>query len=142
MLFSVLLWGQLVTPPPGGSGGGGGAMSPLGVAFGSTVSGAPALIADTAYFQAASACTITSWTITLNAGTATFDIWKVANGTAVPTNVNTIVASAPPTIASGTVATGSTLTGWTVAVAAGDIFGFNLKTVNTATYASLQLTCN
>lgn len=24
MLFSVLLWGQLVTPPPGGSGGGGG----------------------------------------------------------------------------------------------------------------------
>lgn len=114
---------------------------PFGVAFGSTAAGASVLIADTAYLQVASACTISSWTITVNAGTATFDVWKVANGTAIPTSANTITASALPAIASGTVATSSTLTGWSTSVAAGDIFGFNLKTVATATYASLQLAC-
>ena len=49
---------------------------------------------DVAYFTIPYACTISAWNITVNAGTVTFDIWKVASGTAVPTVANTITAAA------------------------------------------------
>jgi hypothetical protein len=105
-------------------------------------SGSPALVADTAYITVPHACTIAAWNITVNAGTATFDIWKVATGTAIPTSSNSITASAQPAISTGTAIHSTTLTGWTTSVSANDIVGINLKIVSTATFASIVVECD
>lgn len=88
--------------------------------------------------------TIVAWDITADTGTCTFDIWKIATGTAVPTVTNTITASAKPALATGTAIHSTTLTGWStgVNVAANDIFGFNLDAVATATKLTLVLQIN
>lgn len=88
------------------------------------------------------ACTIAAWNMTLDAGTATIDVWKIATGTAIPTVTNTITASALPAIASGTALHSTTLTGWTTAVAANDIFVLQIKTVATAKFVEIDLQCN
>jgi hypothetical protein len=87
-------------------------------------------------------CTIAAWNITVNAGTATFDIWKIATGTAIPTSSNSITASAQPAISTGTAIHSTTLTGWTTSVSANDIVAIQLKTVATATFASMVVECN
>jgi hypothetical protein len=87
------------------------------------------------------ACTIQAWNMTVDTGTATVDIWKVASGTAIPTITNTITASALPAIASGTALHSTTLTGWTTSVSANDIIAFNLNTVASATMVSIVLQC-
>ena len=125
-----------------GATGSTGANQGFGASFGSVASGSPALVSDTSYFTLPQACTISGWAIAVNAGTATFDIWKISSGTAIPTVSNSITASAQPTIASGTVAQSTTLTGWSTSVSANDIVAINLQTVATATFASLVLTCN
>jgi hypothetical protein len=133
---------------PTGSGGATGATgatgvpSPFGASFGSTSASATALTADTAYFTWPNTCTIKSWSINVDAGTATFDIWKIATGTAIPTISNSITASAQPAIASGTSIKSTSMSGWTTSVSAYDIFGINLKTVATAKFASLTVECN
>lgn len=96
----------------------------------------------TTYFTLPFACTITAWNITVDTGTITFDIWKIATGTAIPTSANSITAAALPAISSGTAVHSTTLTGWTTAVAANDIFGININTVASATKASLVVSCN
>lgn len=95
-----------------------------------------------AYLTVPFACTISAWNMSLDTGTATVDAWKVATGTAIPTVANTITASATPAIASGTSIHSTTLTGWTTAVAANDIMGFNLKAVSAATFVNLTLECD
>ena len=97
---------------------------------------------QTTYFTVPFACTIQAWNITVDTGTITFDIWKIATGTAIPTVANTITASALPAISTGTAIHSTTLTGWTVSVSANDIFGVNVNTVSTATKASLILQCS
>jgi hypothetical protein len=114
----------------------------FGASFGSVASGSPALVSDTAYLTVPHACTIAAWNITVNAGTATFDIWKVATGTAIPTSSNSITASAQPAISTGTAIHSTTLTGWTTSVSANDIVGIQLKTVSTATFASIVVECD
>jgi hypothetical protein len=88
------------------------------------------------------ACTIAGWNATVDTGTITFDVWKIATGTAIPTVTNTITASALPAIASGTALHSTTLTGWTTSVAANDMFGFKISAVASATLASLVLECD
>jgi hypothetical protein len=83
--------------------------------------------------------TITGWDIVTDAGTATVDVWKIATGTAKPTVTNTITASARPAISTGTVIHSTTLTGWTTAVAANDVLGFNLDAVATAKYITVNV---
>ncbi len=96
------------------------------------------------YFTFPFGCTIAAWNITISpADTATFDIWKIATGTAIPTVANTIVAAAAPAIASGTAIHSTTLTAWTTTVSANDIFGIKLQAVGgTATQATLNVECN
>lgn len=95
----------------------------------------------TDYYTVPFACTINAWNMTVNTGTATVDVWKVASGTAVPTVTNTITASATPAISTGTALHSTVLTGWTTAVAANDVVAFNLKAVASATKVSLVLQC-
>jgi len=96
----------------------------------------------TSYFTVPFACTISAWNITVDTGTITFDVWKVATGTAIPTSGNSITASALPAISSGTAVHSTTLTGWTTSVAANDIFAVNINTVASATKASLIVECD
>jgi hypothetical protein len=127
-------WEACATPASPGQG--------FGASFGSVASGASALVVDTAYFTVPKACTINAWNINVNAGTATFDVWKVATGTAIPTVTNSITASAQPAISTGTSLHSTSMSGWTTSVAANDIVAVNLKTVATATYASLVVECD
>lgn len=93
------------------------------------------------YTWTGGACTIAYWTITADTGTITYDIWKIATGTAIPTVSNTIVASAAPALATGTAIKSTTMTGWTTSVADGDIFGFKITAISGATQSSIVLQC-
>jgi len=113
----------------------------FGTTFGDT-GGSALTSGSVVYFTVPYACTIAAWNISVDAGTATLDIWKIATGTAIPTVSNTITASALPAISTGTSIHSTTLTGWTTAVSANDIFGIQLKTVATAKFVEIDIQCN
>lgn len=72
--------------------------------------------------------TIVEWSLVANAScTCVLDVWKSAG--ALPTNANTITASAKPGLTAASVGGSTTLTGWTTAVTAGDVLGFELESL-------------
>jgi hypothetical protein len=76
--------------------------------------------------------TITSWTMLPDqSGSAVVDI-ATDTYAGYPT-FTSIVAAAPPTLATAAKATDSTLTGWTIAVTAGDLLRFTLSSASTVT---------
>lgn len=93
------------------------------------------------YFTASFTGRITGWSITATGTnpTCTIDVWKIGAGTALPTVANTITAAAKPALSTGNAKRSSNLTGWTVAFAAGDIFGFNVDAVTAATKITFEL---
>lgn len=113
----------------------------FGTTFGDTT-GLALTAGSIVYMTVPYACTIAGWDISVDAGTATIDIWKIATGgTANPTVSNTITASALPAISTGTLKRSTTLTGWTTAVAALDTFAFKLQAVATAKFVEIDVTC-
>lgn len=96
---------------------------------------------QTAYFTVKRACKISSWDINVDAGTITFDIW-ISTGTAIPTAGNSITASALPALSTATAIHSTTLSGWTLPVAANSNVAININTVATTKYASLVVGCN
>jgi len=85
-------------------------------------------------------CTITGVKMLADqTGSIVVDIWKDTYANYPPTDADSITASAPPTISSGTKATDTTLTGWTTAISAGDILRFNVDSVADVTRLSLSL---
>jgi len=100
------------------------------------------------YFTVPTACTIAAapgggpaWTIEVDAGTATIQLWGVAAGTANPTSSNNLISSATyyPAISTGTVKQSTVLTDWTTAITAGEILGADLSTVSGVGYINFQL---
>lgn len=90
------------------------------------------------YFRVPFSGTITGYALTSDvSGSAVIDIWKVNN--AIPTIVDTIDASALPTLSSQQYVNSTTLTGWTTSVSAGDVFGYNLNSASTVTRLTLEL---
>jgi len=86
------------------------------------------------------ACTIVSVTMLADqAGSIVVDIWKKDYANFPPANGDSITAAAPPTIAAAQKSQDSTLTGWTTAIAAGDILAFNVDSVSTITRVLLSL---
>lgn len=89
--------------------------------------------------------TITGWTIEATgvSPTATFDVWKIASGTALPTVANTIMGT-KPALTTGNAVKSTTLTGWTTSIAAGDILIINVDAVTAATKINfgLEITFN
>jgi hypothetical protein len=82
--------------------------------------------------------TITGWTLIADvSGSASITV-KKGTFSAFPTN-SSIVASAPPTLSSAQKATSTTLTGWTTAVAAGDVLEFVLTSATTVKRLILEL---
>jgi hypothetical protein len=86
------------------------------------------------------AVTLLSADAAVTAGSIVIDIWKAPYASYPPTVANTITASAKPTLSSATKSRDTTLTGWTTAVAAGDILGFKVDSVATLTRVTLALT--
>lgn len=96
---------------------------------------------QTVYVVASATCAFHDWSILVDTGTATVDVWKITSTTALPTITNTVTASTTPAITTGTKAASSTLTGWTTSVTSGDVVAINLKTVASATLVSFALAC-
>ena len=75
-------------------------------------------------------CEILEYTLLANeSGSIVIDVWKDTYANYPPTDADSITASAPMTISSSTKGQDSTLTGWTVALSAGDILRFNVDSV-------------
>lgn len=72
-------------------------------------------------------------------GDAVMDVWLDTFGNYPPTVADTITASAKPTISSDDNSEDTTLTGWTTAVTAGDVLGFNLDSIDTIQRITLEL---
>lgn len=88
------------------------------------------------------ACTISSWDMLVDAGTATVQTWKIATGTAIPTASNTISVSGVP-ITSGTAIHSTALNDFTTtSIAANDILAFKLAAVSTAKYIYFGVQCD
>lgn len=108
----------------------------------------PPAVGTTCYVRCPFAGTLTGWRINgdkasdLSAGSCVVDVWKIASGSAYPTVADTIAASAKPTLTSQLLASNDTLTGWTTAIAAGDIIGFNVDSATTLTRISVELIYN
>ena len=86
------------------------------------------------------ACTINQVTMLADqTGSAVVDIWKDTYANYPPTDADSITASAVPTISSATKSQNATLTGWTTAIAAGDILGFNVDSAATITRLTVSL---
>jgi hypothetical protein len=111
---------------------------------GSFDGGGTALTAGkTTYVTVPFGCTIAAFNILVDTGTASFDVWKIGTGTAIPTVANTILTGGFLSISTGTALHSTTLTRFTTtAVSANDILGINLQAVASATFAQLVVQCN
>lgn len=92
------------------------------------------------------ACTIQQVTLLANVScSAVVDIWTTTYANfAPPTHPavgDAITGSAKPTITTAEKAQDATLIGWTTAVAAGTIFGFNVNSNDNATRLTIALKC-
>lgn len=86
------------------------------------------------------ASTIVGWSIIATGSSPgiTFDVLKIASGSALPTA--SITASAQPALTStANAAASTTLTGWTTSAAANDMVGVKVTVPGNATWASFQL---
>jgi hypothetical protein len=72
-------------------------------------------------------------------GSIVIDIWKDSYTNYPPTNEDSITASAPPTLSSAAKSQDTTLTGWTVLIAAGSILRMNVDSVTTTQRVTLAL---
>jgi hypothetical protein len=85
-------------------------------------------------------CTINRWDISADqSGSITVDVWKAAG--AIPVAGNKISASAPLTLSTAQLAQNGSLSGWTLGVSSGDVFGFSVATATTVTRVTGQLWC-
>lgn len=88
------------------------------------------------------ACTVKSYDIILTGGgTATFLLWKVGPGTALPTSGDSISTSGFSISSGAAVHSANVSDLTTTAIGTNDIVGINLSAVATATKARLQVQC-
>lgn len=69
--------------------------------------------------------------------TATVDVWKIASGTALPTNTDTITGGQEAALAAGNriqTTTAADIASWTKTITAGDVAAVNLDAVANATW--------
>lgn len=87
------------------------------------------------------ACTITKWTLLADqSGSIVVDIWKDSYANFPPVVGDVITASAKPTLTSAAKGQSAALTGWTTAIAAGDVLRFNVNSAATVQRVLLALT--
>ena len=72
-------------------------------------------------------------------GSIVVDIWKDSYASYPPTVADSICASAKPTLSSAEKSEDATLTGWTTAIAAGDVLRFNVDSATTVQNVTIIL---
>lgn len=72
-------------------------------------------------------------------GSIVVDVWRDTFANYPPTNADTITAGAELTISSATNVEDSILSGWTKRFTKGDVFGFNVDSITTATWCYVSL---
>lgn len=81
---------------------------------------------------------IDRWDIVADqSGSAVVDVWKVAG--AIPTDANRIAGTEKLTLSAQQLASDTSLSSWTTAVTAGDVFGFELESVTTCTRITAEV---
>ena len=102
--------------------------------------GSVVLVNSRTFFRIPRAGTITGWSIVAEgtSPTATFDVWKIASGTALPTVTNTIFGT-KPALVTGNAITSTTMAGWTTSFATNDIFAINVDACAAATKVQLLI---
>jgi hypothetical protein len=90
------------------------------------------------------ACTIQSAVLqALTSGDLVVDVWAAPFVVgSPPTITNSIVASAPPTLSSADSSINTTLTGWSLSLAAGTWLRYNINSASTLTHFTLSLVCS
>lgn len=86
------------------------------------------------------AVTLLSTDAAVTSGSIVIDIWKDTYANYPPVVGDSITASAKPTLASATKSRDTTLTGWTTAIAAGEVLAFSVSSATTVTKVALTLT--
>jgi len=130
-IITAAIWNQDVVANPV-------ALTPSGVAILIDGSGAAIATGSKRPFFAPAKCDWTSVTLLADqSGSTVVDIWKDTYANWPPTDGDSITSTTPPTITSATKSTDSTLSGWTKAVTAGDIFLPNVDSCTTITWVVL-----
>jgi hypothetical protein len=102
--------------------------------------GAPIVVGTYGFVRVPFDCTIVSAeTLADQSGSISVDVWKKAYSGFPPASGDKISASAPMALSSAQKNVDTTLTGWTVALKAGDILSFNVSSVTTCTRVNLYL---
>ena len=86
------------------------------------------------------AATLLSTDAAATAGSIVIDVWKDTYANYPPVVGDSITASAKPTLSSANKSKDTTLTGWTTAIAAGDVLGFSVTSAAPVTRVVLTLT--
>lgn len=87
------------------------------------------------------ACALAAWTISADAGTATFKVWKKATGTAIPT-ISDVINTSGVSLSTGTHVRSTTLTDFTDTTwDAGDQIIFALTAVSGAAWVTVRVEC-
>jgi hypothetical protein len=108
--------------------------------FGITIDGGGSVITTgvKGYIEVPFAMTIDTATFLCDqSGSIVVDVWKDTYANYPPVDADSITAAAPPTISGATKSQDTTLTGWTLTVAAGVVMGFNVDSVTTVTRCHL-----
>jgi hypothetical protein len=112
--------------------------------IGITVDGGGGVVPTTGvkgYIRVPYSGTITGWTLFGDVpGSCQFDL-KKSTFAGFPPTVS-IVASDPPKLVAQQAAESATLTGWTLAITAGDVLSFNLVSVSTLSRITLEIQVN
>lgn len=124
--------------PPGPPGAGGSASYRTACAT-FDGNGSPPTAGTVGYLVVPFAGTIDRWDVVADqVGSATIDVWKAAG--AIPTDANRIAGTEKPTLSAAQLASDTSLTTWTtLAVAVGDVFGFELETCSTCTRVTVEV---
>lgn len=127
----------------GNAGGGATANQVIG-SFGATFDGggAPLTVGTKAYTRVPFACTVTGWSVIVDTGTATVDVWRQATAaTDLPAVGDEIAGTDHPTIAANNVVKAAVGAWTSTAIAADDVIAFNIDAASGVTWLQVVIEC-
>ena len=102
--------------------------------------GSAITVGEKGHLEIPFACTIKRVTMLADqSGSIVVDIWKDTYAAFPPADGDSITSGAVPTISGAQKSQDATLTGWTTAIAAGDILAFNVDSAATITRVTISL---
>lgn len=119
-------------------------LSSVSFQFGATFDGqgSSILLNTVTYFRMTKSGTINSWSILAlgSSPTCTLDIWKIADGTVLPTVADSITPLGKPALATGNAISSTNTTGWTTtSFTAGDMFAIRVDAISNATFINFVI---